>query len=691
MRLRKQLSLLALLFLLLPVASVLFIREVEQLLRLGQEQALMASARAVADRIRADGALVQQVASANDTLVTGQPLYAFADNAPITLDGYDDDWRFLKLRKQWFGAQPSRWSLNLLRQGGEVYGFLTVTDKQFDFHNPAVAFPASGDFVAIYAGGDQPRFLVMRNSAPGEMQTVYQARNGVVQPLHDARAVWREHAEGYQIEFKLPIDWLTTAATLGVYDYQRQTWSSNMGDAEIAAEKLLPQLSRWPIRAPVMQSVSLQAATDVFAHAGQRLRIVNLQQRVLADANRLHEITTPAPPMAWLVNRFINPQTLTDIEREEREAQLDTQEINQAITTKTYSSHWYRWNQSSNLVRVNLPVWDDSDTHVIGVIVAEQTTQQWLAISDRAFKRMLLYSLVAMVLLVSVLFLYATWLSVRIQSLSKAADSAVKEDGSINDHFPTTRMQDEIGDLQRGYGQLLARVGQYNDYLQTLASKLSHELRTPLAIVKSSLDNLDANAQTPAQAQYLARAQQGSQRLSAILNAMNSARRIEDAINQADIEPVDVAALVHQLGQAYDAMSADKHFCVKVVASDSPVWVQASADLLVQMLDKLFENAADFCTNQGSIKIGVEALAQSVKIWVENPGPYLPEHMSEQLFASMVSVRKENTDQPHLGLGLHIVKLIVDFHKGQLRVSNHPNYRGVVFEIVLPTIQSTAR
>jgi two-component system sensor histidine kinase ChvG len=94
------------------------------------------------------------------------------------------------------------------------------------------------------------------------------------------------------------------------------------------------------------------------------------------------------------------------------------------------------------------------------------------------------------------------------------------------------------------------------------------------------------------------------------------------------------------------------------------------------MLDKLFENAASFTPTGGRITL---TLDQSC-LCVSNEGPLLPASMQTQLFDSMVSVR-DQSDQVHLGLGLHIVRLIVDFHGASVRAENLQDGSGVVFII----------
>src|SRR5690606_5472915 len=104
---------------------------------------------------------------------------------------------------------------------------------------------------------------------------------------------------------------------------------------------------------------------------------------------------------------------------------------------------------------------------------------------------------------------------------------AVDSDGRIRGNLPSGRSSDEIGDLARSFAALLQRLREYNEYLESLASKLSHELRTPLAIVRSSLDNLEQINDSGEQRVYIERASEGASRLSKLLNAMSAAARLE--------------------------------------------------------------------------------------------------------------------------------------------------------------------
>jgi signal transduction histidine kinase len=325
------------------------------------------------------------------------------------------------------------------------------------------------------------------------------------------------------------------------------------------------------------------------------------------------------------------------------------------------------------------------DGSICGAIVASQSSERYLSLTDRAFSRLLYYSLLALLLSALGLLGYASWLSWRIRRLSRASAEVIRPDGSFSDSFPVSRTRDEIGELSRQYAELLRRLREYTEYLRTLSRKLSHELRTPIAVIQSSLDNLEAG-QVADSGLYVQRAREGLTRLGNILTAMSEATRLEESVHSNQPEDYDLVPLCRDLLGAYREVYSEQnlHFECDTPRLDA----HGVPDLVAQMLDKLMDNAASFTPAGGDITLSLAAGENGqAEIGLRNQGPLLPEAMQQQLFDSMVSVR-EKSDRVHLGLGLHIVRLIVDFHGGSVRAENLPDGSGVVFRVLLPSVLS---
>ncbi|MBN8483037.1 MAG: HAMP domain-containing protein, partial [Xanthomonadales bacterium] len=307
------------------------------------------------------------------------------------------------------------------------------------------------------------------------------------------------------------------------------------------------------------------------------------------------------------------------------------------------------------------------------------------ALAHRALLSLLGASLVAFAVSAGLLLLFGGLLSLRIRRLRDATERAAGAGGRLTGPLPLLDSRDELGDLARSFARLFDEIDAYTTYLGTLASKLSHELNTPLAIVKSSLDNLDQEDLPPTAHAYLERARDGAARLGGIVRAMSESSRIERAIDSADAEDFDLQALVCGCAEGFRAVAGSR--TIAVDAGATPLPFHGAPDLIAQALDKLFDNARSFTPEHGTITISLAALTDGARLGVANDGPLLPEAMQERLFDMLVSLREPATrgagEPPHLGLGLTVVRLVAELHRGQARARNRDDGRGVEFMLDL--------
>ncbi len=108
---------------------------------------------------------------------------------------------------------------------------------------------------------------------------------------------------------------------------------------------------------------------------------------------------------------------------------------------------------------------------------------------------------------------------------------------------------------------------------------------------------------------------------------------------------------------------------------------------MVQMLDKLIENAVDFCPAAGTITVRLarapeHATCSRCRTTVRR----FPQALLGRLFESLFEQRQGRDDKPHFGLGLYIVRLIAEFHGGDGVAANRPDGGGAVFTVTLPLI-----
>lgn len=693
MRLRRQLLLVSLLTLSLPWAGCQYIQEMESALQQGQSSALTASAQAVAARLSSEPALIP----GGGYIPLTQEIYAHPLPAAAIVDGYSDDWRgqAIDARRYTPADATTDFAVNLYTgtHGNSLYLFIDVDDHRINYHHPGKAALASGDHLLLARGrGEQPALVyTLRTSAPGSIAAVARNSRGQVYQEYRIRGFWRERGNGYQVELELPLAFANQGFGLSVVNQDDEQSPQILGS-------YLPNTKEARSRPATGRLVTRQAALSaelaIFTRPGLQLRVVDHHAWQLALAGST-ENPVPASRSQtaphWLLTSFyraiLKSAELPEHPEPAAQGRYDYSEVQQALNGH-YGVNWYQLGQRQ-LGSAAVPI--VADGRVLGAVIAEQSSDALLAMTNSAFTRLVLVSMGAALIAGLGLLGYASWLSWRIRRLSHAADRAVASDGQISDlqgHWPAAKARDEIGELSRSYRDLLLRLQAYTDYLKTLANKLSHELRTPLAVVRSSLDNLE-HEPLPAQASvYTERARAGAERLSRLLTAMSEASRVESSIQSAERETFPLNELLENVCAAYRDIYPAHRIELTIAPHKNGYDFWGSPDLLAQSLDKLVDNAADYCPPGGEIRLQLRPAASNWEVRVENQGPLLPDNMREQLFDSLVSLRekdkKAKDDKTHMGLGLHIVRLVCHFHGGSVTAGNLADKRGVVFTLQLP-------
>jgi len=674
MNLRRQLLLVSLLTLVLPWAGCEFIRETESALRQSQQQMLSGTASAVAESLERYPEEFPVEPGGNHT--PADQLYGHRlETAPL-IDGYVNDWPLpAESLRQIGGADgPIRFVLGL--HGRHLYLYAAVTDNEVVYASPSTIAVDDGQDSAdrvVLVSANPPmasESLMFAAEAPGPVIAWFQSSFGFG-PEATVQAHWQDVAGGYQVEARIPMNLLGTHLGINVVN------AASEREAGIRSTSFVGQVPG-PF---VTISPDLTSLAEKLVQPGTRMLITDRY------GWRIAAVGTPGTTMQpsqgavsnWLriaYKALVEPGTEPAFAEPDPSGRERQPYIAAALDGRT-SESWFRSLESGKaIVAVAEPVSGNGST--IGAVVLQQGTDAILSLRNEGLARLMNVTIVATLLVAAALLGYATWLSRRIRRLSGAAEEAV-EGAAIRTALPSADAADEIGDLSRSFSHVLGQLADYNDYLRSLASRLSHELRTPLAIVTSSLENLEHEGLEGAPADYTARARDGADRLRRILNAMSEASRVEELMEHGEPEAFDLESVVSPTVDAYRDVYPERRFEFDCTATTTTM--RGSPELLIQMLDKLVDNAADFSANGDVIRISLESGDAGLVLGVHNPGPPLPERMRSQLFDSMVSVRSDGSDR-HLGLGLYVAKLIAEGHGGRITAENADD--GVRFSVILP-------
>jgi two-component system, OmpR family, sensor histidine kinase ChvG len=166
-----------------------------------------------------------------------------------------------------------------------------------------------------------------------------------------------------------------------------------------------------------------------------------------------------------------------------------------------------------------------------------------------------------------------------------------------------------------------------------------------------------------------------------MLVAMGAATRVEEAIQSAERTRFDLVPVIASAVAAYRIGFPERQFAEAIL--EGPLEIEGAPDLVVQLLDKLVDNAVDFSPPGATITVRLRFEAHHAVLEVENPGPPLPADSHGRLFESLWQSRAGSDHRPHFGLGLYIVKLIAEFHGGFAQAEDLPDASGARFSIWL--------
>ncbi|WP_419592720.1 ATP-binding protein [Thiolapillus sp.] len=657
---RFKLLLVSLSLIAIPVAGYQFIREMETFLRDAQDHNLATTTQALA-------LLVQDNPAFSEKDAGPDALYVHPYQ-PVIIDGYADDWQdILPLAQQFSSADGLAFQVLLRASPGYFHLLIHVITPPPRYAGGRIISYGRSNQVELFLVDDNglSRSYLIAPRAPGTVIT--HRLNGDQPGPGDFRlqGEWQEIASGYNLEMRIPKRLMASGMSIRVMDGAgHKLATASMEDSHKAGRLIQPshELKR------IIANIDLPQS---------RIRITDDQGWVLTRSGNLEDTAPQSETAApWLLRKIIDlilQHRAGDAPPiEENSVRLSGEPVISALQGKTATRRYRMPGSETLVIATTRPVF--SDGKIRGAVMLEQTTGNILSLQNQAMQRLLVITFTLFVVVALALLGFASLLTSRIRRLHNQMEKTVAPDGRIIGEIQVSRSRDEIADLGQSFSSVLSRLQEYNRYLQAMASRLSHEFRTPLAIIRTSLENSSLVDDAKEKQAYLQRAQKGVDRLELILRQLQEATQLEKALEQVEVQPFDLCELLafslENYASIHPGLTFELQPCVACRISGSP-------ELVHQALEKLLDNAVDFHQSGTPIAVRLVREQQQVFVCVSNQGPAIPPNMD--LFQSMVSLREKRQEQPHLGLGLYLVKLIAEFHGGGTRMENRPDEKAVSF------------
>jgi signal transduction histidine kinase len=220
----------------------------------------------------------------------------------------------------------------------------------------------------------------------------------------------------------------------------------------------------------------------------------------------------------------------------------------------------------------------------------------------------------------------------------------------------------------------------------TVLANISHEFRTPLAAQLASIELLNEGLTTmePANQRELVQSlERGTLRLTQLIDNLLESVRIESGQLAIRRQSVDLAAVVDDVKTLIGSLLVQRNQAFEVNLPEDLPPVEGDAQRLTQVYLNLIANASKFAPESSTIRVGASAEGNRVTTWVEDEGPGMSLDAGDSIFDRFRRGPEVEPEPGGLGLGLWIVKSIVDRHGGEIRAERTAEGR-TRFSVTLP-------
>ncbi|PCI04358.1 MAG: two-component sensor histidine kinase [Hyphomicrobiales bacterium] len=304
----------------------------------------------------------------------------------------------------------------------------------------------------------------------------------------------------------------------------------------------------------------------------------------------------------------------------------------------------------------------------------------------KVVKRALIFSLVAMVVLG-----LATWFFVgrralkRIDMVSKSTNRILAGDRS--ERLPLSGGGDEFDRLSSGMNDMLDQINHLDKGLKQVSDNIAHDLKTPITRLRNKAETALTGKMTAANGRKaLASVVEECDILIKTFDALLMIARVESGSTTAKFTRLNLSKILVDIVELYEPLAEESVLDFKTdIAVD--IMVSGNRELLSQAMANLIDNAMKYSTKkkgeQTSIQISLQRNSKGALISVSDNGPGIPEDKRDHVMKRFTRLEKSRT-RPGNGLGLSLVKAVVQLHKGTIVLGD--NQPGLVVTMSFPTI-----
>jgi heavy metal sensor kinase len=258
---------------------------------------------------------------------------------------------------------------------------------------------------------------------------------------------------------------------------------------------------------------------------------------------------------------------------------------------------------------------------------------------------------------------------------------------TLERRLPTRGVRDELEEVTLAFNQTLARLERSIGEMRQFSTALAHELRTPLSALRGQIELALRSTREPELQQSLASQIEDIDRLTRLIDHVLTLARAESGQIPLAFGPVDLAALTESLVEQLEPVAQARAIELSCETA-SPAVALGDAGWLERLLINLLDNAMKFTPEGGRVVVRVSRDRDRARLDVSDTGIGMAPDVAGHVFERFYQADDSRSSPPGgAGLGLSLVKWIVDRHRGSISVTSQPDH-GSTFSVRLPLTRS---
>ena len=334
---------------------------------------------------------------------------------------------------------------------------------------------------------------------------------------------------------------------------------------------------------------------------------------------------------------------------------------------------------------VSLPI-QDVYGRAIGIVIVSSPMTQTRLLLDRMSDIFLFVSVLVVLVAMLLITLFARQQAQPLREMAKAARAFGH--GQLTARVQVDKSSpEEVQELALAFNNMASSLQKSEYQRQEFVANVSHELKTPMTTISGMVDGiLDGTIPPEKQKHYMHLVSDETKRLSRLVRSMLDISRLQDqgGIPEEKKTRFDLCECAGQVLITFEQKITSKNINVDVEMPAHPVFTMANQDYIVQVIYNLLDNAVKFCPEGGMLGLRIRLGSNKAYIAISNDGATIPAEELPLVFDRFHKIDKSRTQsRDGWGLGLYIVKTIVDSHGENISVSSQNNVTEFTFTMPL--------